>query len=78
MIYKFSPKNDSPRKAAGQAAKKIPLCAKKSAAADSQRRGVAKVKTPLRLCCSAPLREQIRRGGLAKKGSRQGQDSDPS
>jgi hypothetical protein len=52
MIYKFSPKNDSPRKAAGQAAKKIPLCAKKKNI--SQRKGVAKVKTPLRLCCSAP------------------------
>jgi hypothetical protein len=55
MIYKHSPKNDSPRNAAGQAAKKIPLCAKKKNI--SQRRGVAKEErnpfAPFLLCVFA-------------------------
>ena len=38
-----------------------------------QSREVAKIKTPLRLCFSAPLREQ-KKECLAKKGSREDQD----
>jgi hypothetical protein len=70
MIYKNSPKNDSPRKAAGQAAKKIPLCAKKKI---SRKEGEPSRSRPL--CGFATLRLLVnKKKCLAKKESRQGQD----